>query len=199
MKREVIRPLLFRPPVFGLPFVSDFSGVVFVMSLYEACVENRTPGEVGLYLLVAMIYTPSMKSGAFSPSLSRTNALRQSRRLPAQRPMRLIFPRTLKRRTSSTFTLNSSSTARLTSILFASGATSNAMTFAPDSRSSVDFSVTSGRRMISLAFIAECLREPVERSLAEHDVAAVDDVVHVDVQRVDELQLRVVARREHRV
>src|ERR1043165_6833937 len=54
MKREVIRPLLFRPPVFGLPLVSDFSGLVFVMSSYEACVEKRMPGEVGLYLLVAI-------------------------------------------------------------------------------------------------------------------------------------------------
>src|SRR5436190_7497660 len=81
MKREVTRPLLLRPPVFGLPLVSDFSGRVFVMSLYEACVEKRFLGDVGLYLLVAMIYTPSTKSGAFSPFLRRTSALRQSRRL----------------------------------------------------------------------------------------------------------------------
>src|SRR4051812_11017570 len=55
MKREVTRPLLLRPPVFGLPLVSAFSGVVFVMSLNEACVWKRMPGEVGLYLLVAIV------------------------------------------------------------------------------------------------------------------------------------------------
>jgi hypothetical protein len=30
MKRDVIRPALLRPPVFGLPLVSDFSGFFFV-------------------------------------------------------------------------------------------------------------------------------------------------------------------------
>ena len=48
MKREVMRPLLFRPPVFGLPVVSAFSGVVRVRSLNDACDWNRMPGEVGL-------------------------------------------------------------------------------------------------------------------------------------------------------
>src|SRR5689334_1147962 len=80
MKREVMRPLLLRPPDLGLPLVRDFSGDVLVMSSYDACVEKRTPGEVGLYLLVAIVlfflgwfrrYTPSTNSGAFSPSLSR--------------------------------------------------------------------------------------------------------------------------------
>src|SRR5215212_4917950 len=55
MKREVIRPLLLRPPLFGLPLVSAFSGDVLVMSWYDACVEKRTPGEVGLYLFVAIV------------------------------------------------------------------------------------------------------------------------------------------------
>jgi hypothetical protein len=32
MKREVMRPIELRPPVFGFPLVSDFSGFVFVIS-----------------------------------------------------------------------------------------------------------------------------------------------------------------------
>src|SRR5687768_6455206 len=55
MNRDVIRPLLLRPPVFGLPLVRAFSGVVLVMSLNDACDWNRMPGEVGLYLLVAIV------------------------------------------------------------------------------------------------------------------------------------------------
>src|SRR3954469_16077655 len=54
MKREVMRPFELRPPLFGLPLVSDFSGVDLVMSSNEACVWNRIPGDVGLYLLVAI-------------------------------------------------------------------------------------------------------------------------------------------------
>src|SRR6185503_5818648 len=57
MKREVTRPLLLRPPVFGLPLVSDFSGDVFVMSSKDACVWKRMPGEVGLYLFVAIVFS----------------------------------------------------------------------------------------------------------------------------------------------
>src|SRR5215212_11910370 len=56
MKREVMRPLELRPPVFGLPLVSDFSGVDLVMSSNEACVWNRIPGDVGVYLLVAIVF-----------------------------------------------------------------------------------------------------------------------------------------------
>src|SRR5687767_3550274 len=57
MNRDVIRPLLLRPPVFGLPLVRAFSGVVLVMSLNDACDWNRIPGEVGLYLLVAIVFS----------------------------------------------------------------------------------------------------------------------------------------------
>src|SRR5689334_19205994 len=57
MKRDVMRPLLLRPPVLGLPLVSDFSGTGLVMSAYEACVENRMPGDVGLYLFVAIVFS----------------------------------------------------------------------------------------------------------------------------------------------
>ena len=39
----------------------------------------------------------------------------------------------------------------------------------------------------------ERLRQTLQRILAQHDVAAVDDVVHVHVQRIDELQSRIVA------
>src|SRR5687768_7427990 len=56
MNRDVMRPLLLRPPVFGLPLVSAFSGRDLVMSSNEACVWNRIPGDVGLYLLVAIVF-----------------------------------------------------------------------------------------------------------------------------------------------
>src|SRR3954471_15898028 len=55
MKREVTRPIELRPPVFGLPFVSDFSGLLFVISLNDDVVRSRRPGDVGLYDFVAMV------------------------------------------------------------------------------------------------------------------------------------------------
>src|SRR3954447_14497334 len=112
MKREVMRPTLFRPPVFGLPLVRDFSGFDFVIAVNDACDWKRMPGLVGLYVFVAIVrspYTPSMKSGALEPAVRRTYALRQSRLRPTVRPIRFSLPRTLKRRTSATFTLKSSS------------------------------------------------------------------------------------------
>ena len=48
MKREVMRPMELRPPVFGLPLVSAFSGFDLVMASKEACDWNRMPGDVGL-------------------------------------------------------------------------------------------------------------------------------------------------------
>src|SRR5919106_217977 len=55
-------------------------------------------------------------------------------------------------RTSATFAPRSFSIARLMSILLASFATSNT-TVLPSSRSTVVFSVTSGRRMTSVSFM----------------------------------------------
>src|SRR5687768_14773408 len=99
MNREVIRPALLRPPVFGLPLVSDFSGFDRVSLSKEGWFTYRMAGDVGLYVFIAMFvlsgwrlavggweivptanrqpltaapYTPSKSSGAFSPSLSRT-------------------------------------------------------------------------------------------------------------------------------
>src|SRR4030095_14911673 len=69
MNRDVMRPLLLRPPVFGLPLVRAFSGVVLVMSWNDAWVENRTPGEVGLYRFVAIVvFLLSAPFGGVVPS-----------------------------------------------------------------------------------------------------------------------------------
>src|SRR5688572_12875970 len=69
-----------------------------------------------------------------------------------KRPCRLNLPCAIEVRTSSTFAPSSFSTARLTSILVASDATSNT-SVRPASRSSVVFSVISGRRMMSVSFM----------------------------------------------
>src|SRR5260221_9468020 len=45
----------------------------------------------------------------------------------------------------------------------------------------------------------ERLRQTLQGVLAEDDVAAVDHVVHVDVERIDEQQFRVVARRQREI
>src|SRR4051812_26132876 len=50
----VIRPVLLRPPVFGLGTRSDFSGVERVSSTKSATDEPRRPGVVGLYLRIPM-------------------------------------------------------------------------------------------------------------------------------------------------
>src|SRR6185436_18652149 len=71
------------------------------------------------------------------------------------RPWRLNLPCEIEVRTASTFEPSSFSTARLMSTLVAPAATSNT-TVRPASRSSVVFSVMSGRRMISVSFIT-CL------------------------------------------
>src|SRR6187431_3304675 len=52
--RVVIRPWLLRPPFLGSGRVSDFSGVVRVISTKSATDEPRRPGVVGLYLRIAM-------------------------------------------------------------------------------------------------------------------------------------------------
>src|SRR4029079_1700511 len=100
-------------------------------------------------------YAPSRNSGTFSPSRSLTYAFFQSARCPTNRPWRFIFPCAIEVRTASTLVPSSFSTARLMSTLVACGATSNTIV-RPASRSSVVFSVISGRRMTSVCFIA-CL------------------------------------------
>src|SRR3954466_9286564 len=52
--RVVIRPWLLRPPFLGSGLVSDFSGVVRVISTKSATEEPRRPGVGGLYLRIAM-------------------------------------------------------------------------------------------------------------------------------------------------
>src|ERR1044072_9613118 len=56
--RVVIRPWLLRPPFLGSGRVSDFSGVVRVISTKSATDEPRRPGVVGLYLRIAISSRP---------------------------------------------------------------------------------------------------------------------------------------------
>src|SRR5690625_970389 len=63
--RVVMRPWLLRPPFFGSGRVSDFSGVVRVMSAKSATDEPRRPDVVGLCLRIAM-FSSSYPSGARS-------------------------------------------------------------------------------------------------------------------------------------
>src|SRR3954451_15904285 len=52
--REVLRPYELRPPLFFRPSVSDFSGVVFVISAKSGYETKRIPGDVGLGLRTGM-------------------------------------------------------------------------------------------------------------------------------------------------
>src|SRR3954451_3244831 len=52
--REVLRPYELRPPLFFRPSVSDFSGVVFVISAKSGYETKRIPGDVGLGLRIGM-------------------------------------------------------------------------------------------------------------------------------------------------
>src|SRR3954466_6627062 len=60
-----MRPWLLRPPFLGSGLVSDFSGVVRVISTKSATDEPRRPGGVGLYLRIAMSSSsaPQARSG----------------------------------------------------------------------------------------------------------------------------------------
>src|SRR5690242_18628231 len=64
-----MRPVLFRPPLLGSGRVSDFSGVVRVISTKSATDEPRRPGVVGLYLRIAMSQSSSSgtRSGDRTP------------------------------------------------------------------------------------------------------------------------------------
>src|SRR5688500_6299894 len=55
MKREVIRPALLRPPVFGLPLVSEFSGFDRVRLSREGWFKYRMAGDGGLYVFIAIV------------------------------------------------------------------------------------------------------------------------------------------------
>jgi hypothetical protein len=67
----VIRPALLRPAFSALCSRSFFSGWLLVIDA-KSCVDiPRRPGEVGLYLVMAMTQTPSKKAMA-SPALSVT-------------------------------------------------------------------------------------------------------------------------------
>src|SRR5438046_9945765 len=57
--REVLRPLLLRPPDLLRPSVSDFSGSSRVTSATSGYVANRRPGVVGLRLRMAVATSPS--------------------------------------------------------------------------------------------------------------------------------------------
>ena len=90
MCRVVIRPVLLRPPVFGLGTSSDFSGVDRVSSAKSATLEPRRPGVVGLYLRIAMVVSflvsaqpaGAEKMSMRSPSATVTMARLVSGRLP---------------------------------------------------------------------------------------------------------------------
>src|SRR3954447_8999714 len=53
-----MRPWLLRPPFLGSGLTSDFSGVVRVTSTKSATDEPRRPGVVGLYLRIAIRFSP---------------------------------------------------------------------------------------------------------------------------------------------
>src|SRR3954470_23525070 len=138
--RVVIRPWLLRPPFLGSGRVSDFSGVVRVISTKSATDEPRRPGGVGLYLRLAMClpsYDPGPgqetgppKMSMRSPSARLTIARLVSLRLPRPFLVRRVLPARLIVLTDVTLTLNTFSTAILISVLFASGCTRKVYLFA---------------------------------------------------------------------
>src|ERR1035441_2127514 len=68
MNRDVVRPLLLRPPVRFLDSTSDFSGRSLVMSSRETTVWKRRVGVVGLYVLIGIL--SSFQLSAFSSQQS---------------------------------------------------------------------------------------------------------------------------------
>ena len=58
--RTVVRPVLLRPPLFFNGANSDRSGVVVVRSLKLDTLMPLRPGDVGLYLLIAMVLIDSL-------------------------------------------------------------------------------------------------------------------------------------------
>ena len=109
------------------------------------------------------------------------------RAVAAKRPCGAPCRARLATRTSATLTLNWLSTARLISILLAPRSTSKRDRCSLRPRSRVDFSVISGRRMMSCD--PHCLRAPPPAAPSalslEHHVRPVHHVVDVDRERVD--------------
>src|SRR2546423_15521312 len=64
---DVRWPLLLRPPVLLSASTRGLYGSCVVISSNVWTVWNRVPGDVGLYLRIAMSYAPSRNSGIFSP------------------------------------------------------------------------------------------------------------------------------------
>src|SRR5688500_1779476 len=141
------------------------------------------------------------------PSASVMTAFFQFGRLPTWRPRRLVLPRTIIVRTSTTSTLNSAFTALAISVLFASSGTSN--TAVGETSAARDpFSVMRGRFKSSygvyamgqlLLFARGCgLQSFVQRGHRidrQHQVVVVEDVVDVDRLDREKLRARQVANR----
>src|SRR6478672_12238141 len=134
-----MRPWLLRPPFLGSGRVSDFSGVVRVISTKSATDEPRRPGVVGLYLRIAMSSVLSQEPGQETgppkmsmrwPSARLTIARLVSARLPRPFFVRRVLPWRLIVLTDVTLTLNTFSTAILISVLLASGRTMKVYLFA---------------------------------------------------------------------
>src|SRR5437762_13396629 len=101
--QDVRWPLLSRPPELSRFSVNGRYGSFVVISSKVSDVLPRTPGEVGLYLRIAMVpYAPCTKSGSFSPSRSFTYAVLQSERRPTHLPWPSHFPAASHARTRPT-------------------------------------------------------------------------------------------------
>src|SRR5690625_7822632 len=82
--RVVIRPVLLRPPLLDSGRTSDFSGSERVISTKSATLAPRRPGDVGLYLRIAMGVDPqsrqrSASAGHFSADVAGALAHRAAR------------------------------------------------------------------------------------------------------------------------
>src|SRR3954449_419426 len=80
--RDVLRPLELRPPDFLSPSVSDFSGVVFVISAKSGYETKRIPGLVGLGLRIGITRLLPARRGRRRSGSSR---LRAPARSPSSR------------------------------------------------------------------------------------------------------------------
>src|SRR5690625_4523128 len=84
--RVVIRPVLLRPPLLDSGRTSDFSGSERVISTKSATLAPRRPGDVGLYLRIAMGVDPqslqrSASAGHFTEDVDGALAQRDDRAL----------------------------------------------------------------------------------------------------------------------
>src|ERR671911_2921116 len=78
--RAVLRPCALRPPLFLRPSVSDFSGLVFVISAKSGYVTKRSPGDVGLGLRIGITDRPP------GPGRSESSRPRGPARPPSSTP-----------------------------------------------------------------------------------------------------------------